>query len=71
MAGREIESPFKQKYYPQEVRYRVTEFDTQFKKLLNKNKEMLEKGNLQKDFEGYTYEGSVESQEMHRSTFIG
>lgn len=49
----------------------MTEFDTQFKKLLNKNKEMLEKGNLQKDFEGYTYEGSVESQEMHRSTFIG
>jgi hypothetical protein len=48
----------------------VTEFETQFRKLLNKNKEILEKGNLQEYFDGYTYEGVTECQEMSRSAYV-
>ena len=68
LASQELESPFKQKYNPLEVRYRVTELETQFKKLLNKNREMLQKGNLQEYFGGYTYEG--DSPELSRSTYL-
>jgi hypothetical protein len=31
---------------------------------------MLQKGNLQEYFTGYTYEGSTESHELPRSTYL-
>ena len=45
-----------------EVRYKPTENDTQYSRLLNKNKEMLRRGGMQDYFEGYTFEA------MERST---
>ena len=39
-----------------EVRYRPTENDTNYNRLLEKNRIMLRKGKIQDYFEGYTYE---------------
>ena len=55
LKNKEISSPFLAKYNPHEVRYRVTEYETQFRKILNKNKEMLTRGHLQDYFEGYSF----------------
>lgn len=46
----------KRNYNHSEVRYRLTENDTNYNKLLNKNKEMLIKGTMQDYFVGYTFE---------------
>ena len=43
-------------YNHAEVRYRPTENDTNYNRLLNKNKEMLKKGNMQDYFEDYIFE---------------
>jgi len=43
-------------YNHAEVRYRPTENDTNYCRMLNKNKDMLKKGSLQEQFQGYTFE---------------
>lgn len=51
-----LEPPTKRFYNFAEVRYRPTENDTHYGRLLNKNKEMLKRGTMQDYFQGYTFE---------------
>jgi hypothetical protein len=54
MSGK-LESPMKRFYNHAEVRYRPTENDTNYSRMLNKNKDMLKKGAMQDYFQGYTF----------------
>lgn len=62
MEGR-LRSPTGRYYNYAEVRYRPTENDTNYNRLLNKNREMLKRGTMQDYFEGYTYNDEGETPE--------
>lgn len=61
-----LESPVKRFYNFAEVRYRPTENDTAYTRLLGKNRDMLKKGTMQDYFEGYTFESYESTAENTR-----